>query len=69
MDTKEIRVLSLFSGIGGFEQGMIQSGYPYKVVGYSEWDKYASEIYDRNLGDTIAKGAINYGDATTINTS
>ena len=69
MDTKEIRVLSLFSGIGGFEQGMIQSGYPYTVVGYSEWDKYASEIYNRNLGDTIAKGAINYGDATTINTS
>ena len=58
----KIKVLSLFSGIGGFERGLIQSGLPHEVIGYSEIDRYAIKVYERQFN-----GHINYGDATKIN--
>lgn len=52
-----MKYISLFSGIGGFEQG-IQSVFPdAECLGYSEIDLYAIKIYNRhfpehkNLGD------------------
>jgi len=62
-----MKYLSLFSGIGGFELG-IQQALIYETleeptcVGYSEIDKYAIKVYERNFN-----GHKNYGDATTIN--
>ena len=58
-----MKYFSLFSGIGGFEQGIIKSGVPMESVGYSEVDKYAESIYSRHFPKV--KG---YGDATQIKT-
>jgi len=55
------KVFSMFSGIGGFELGMLMSGHGFKFIGHSEIDKYACEIYKKHF-----KGVKNYGDATTI---
>jgi DNA (cytosine-5)-methyltransferase 1 len=54
-----MKYLSLFSGVGGFELGIGDSG---ECVGFSEIDKYAIETYQHNF-----KGHTNYGDCTTIN--
>lgn len=54
-----MRYLSLFSGIGGFELGI---GTEHECVGYSEIDKYATEIYSRHFPTHR-----NYGDITKIN--
>lgn len=56
-----MKYFSLFTGIGGFELG-IQAAYPKaKCVGYSEIDKYATEIYQKHFPKHI-----NYGDITKI---
>ena len=51
----------MFSGIGGFELGLSMSGKNVKLVGFSEVDKYAIEIFEKQF-----KGIKNYGNATTI---
>lgn len=55
----KIRILSMFSGIGGFEYGIQKAlGDQAEFVGYCETDKYANSIYRRwypnvkNFGDT-----------------
>ena len=53
----------MFSGIGGFEYGLQQSKHDFENVGYSEIDKYAVSIYERNYPNHT-----NYGDATKIKT-
>lgn len=58
-----MKYLSLFSGIGGFELGLLNSNYDFECVGYSEIDKYARSIYERNFPEHI-----NFGDATKIET-
>ena len=57
-----MKVFSMFSGIGGFELGIKNTIPNAKFIGYSEIDKYATQIYERNF-----KGVKNYGDATKIN--
>ena len=57
-----LRVFSMFTGIGGFEVGLTNSNLAYEMVGFSEVDKYAIQIYNKHF-----KGVKNYGDATTIN--
>lgn len=59
---KKIRVVSLFSGIGGFEEGIKQSKINYEVVFASEIDKYARLSYSSNFG--LEKL---HGDITKIN--
>ena len=56
-----IKVFSMFSGIGGFEYGMLQSKHDFEIIGHSEIDKYANQIYDKHF-----EGVKNYGDATKI---
>lgn len=60
---KPIKYFSMFSGIGGFEYGLQQSKHEFKNVGYSEIDKYARSIYEKNYTNHIC-----FGDATKINT-
>lgn len=60
---KKIRYLSLFSGIGGFEVGILNSNIPMECVSYAEIDKYASSIYARHFPDHK-----NLGDVTKIKT-
>lgn len=55
----ELQVLSLFTGIGAFEKALSNIGIAYKLIGFSEIDKYAIESYcaihnvdkSLNLGD------------------
>lgn len=54
-----MRYFSMFSGIGGFEIPLDKIGA--KCIGYSEIDKYAIKVYERNFN-----GHHNYGNATTI---
>ena len=56
-----MKVFSMFSGVGGFELGLQRAGVDHELVGYSEWDKYASQTYDTHF-----QGVKNYDDATTI---
>lgn len=53
-----MKYLSLFSGIGGFELGI---GPKHECVGYSEIDKYATQIYQKHFPTHH-----NYGDITKI---
>tara|TARA_R110002012_G_scaffold7104_3_gene33552 strand:- start:1897 stop:3114 length:1218 start_codon:yes stop_codon:yes gene_type:complete len=55
------RVFSMFSGVGGFEMGLLTSGKQVRLVGYSEIDKYAIQIFESKY-----KGIKNYGSATDI---
>lgn len=56
---EQVRLLSLFSGIGAFEKALDNLGIGYELVNYCEIDKYASKSYsaihgvseDMNLGD------------------
>lgn len=53
-----IKIASLFSGIGGFEEGMKLSKIPYKVVFASEIDKYAKLPYSANHDNECLHGDI-----------
>ena len=55
------KVFSMFSGVGGFELGLLTSEHNIELVGLSEIDKYASQILK-----TKFKGVKNYGDAKRI---
>jgi DNA (cytosine-5)-methyltransferase 1 len=56
---EELRVLSLFSGIGAFEKALSKQNIPYKLINFCEIDKYAIKSYcaihnvdkNLNLGD------------------
>lgn len=45
-----IKIASLFSGIGGFEKGILQAMPNANIVFSSEIDKYARQIYKKNYG-------------------
>ena len=45
-----IKIASLFSGIGGFEKGLLQAIPDAEIVFSSEIDKYARQIYKKNYG-------------------
>ena len=56
-----MRYFSMFSGIGGFEEGIRRVDEKAKCVGFSEVDKYAIKVYQSHF-----PGHKNYGDATRI---
>ena len=60
-DADKMRMLDLFSGIGGFHKGFEQAGYEFDWVGFSEIDKYASAVYRHRFPK-----AEELGDITTI---
>ena len=59
MNKKPVKLLSLFSGIGAYEQAFKNKGYEIDLVGFSEINKYAAQSYrniygvseDKCLGD------------------
>tara|TARA_R100000664_G_scaffold7469_1_gene12588 strand:- start:4436 stop:5875 length:1440 start_codon:yes stop_codon:yes gene_type:complete len=53
-----MRMLDLFSGIGGFHEGFKRAGYEFDWVGYSEIDKYASAVYKYNYKESEELGDI-----------
>lgn len=64
---KQIRVFEGFAGYGGATYGLQRAGINHKVVGYSEFDKFASALYDANHTDKKGKPIHNWGDITQIN--
>lgn len=61
-----IRVFEGFAGYGGATFGLKRAGISYEVVGYSEFDKFASELYDANHKDKNGQPIKNWGDITKI---
>ncbi|MDB4086364.1 DNA cytosine methyltransferase [Flavobacteriaceae bacterium] len=57
----KIKVFEGFCGYGGAHYGLKRSGVDFEVVGFSEVDKYAIELYNLNF-PTIK----NYGDITNL---
>ena len=53
-----IKVASLFSGIGGFEQGFKKSKMNYELVFASEIDKYATITFSYNFPINNMRGDI-----------
>jgi DNA (cytosine-5)-methyltransferase 3A len=58
--------LSLFSGIGGFEQGLHDVYPASECVGYSEVDKYAIHVYQRHYPNHINLGDISKIDIASL---
>ena len=54
----KIRVASLFSGIGGFEQGFKKSKMDYELIFASEIDKYATMTFSYNFSINNMHGDI-----------
>jgi DNA (cytosine-5)-methyltransferase 1 len=42
-----MKCVSLFAGIGGFDLALIRQGH--KIVYANEWDKYATQTYEKNF--------------------
>jgi DNA (cytosine-5)-methyltransferase 1 len=59
-----LKLFDAFAGYGGAHFGLKKSGIPFEAVGFSEIDKFAIEIYQRNH-----PGSKNYGDITKIDAS
>ncbi len=47
----EIRYADLFGGIGGFRLGIERSGIKARCVFYSDINKYAVKVYNKNFGE------------------
>lgn len=59
-----MRVVSLFSGIGGLDQGFENAGFD--VIWANDFDKYAVETYKANYNNEIVLGDINEIDLDSI---
>lgn len=59
----DLKVFSMFSGIGGFEYGIQQSNVDATFIGHCEIDPYAESIYMNHYNNK------NYGDASLIDTN
>lgn len=72
MNKKTLRVFEGFAGYGGgsFALKRLKEMHPdfeFEVIGYSEIDKYASELFDLNHKNKNGGTIKNYGDITKIN--
>ena len=59
-----MRIVSLFSGIGGLDKGFVNQGF--YVVWANDFDKYAVETYRANYNNEIVLGDINSIDLNNI---
>ena len=60
---KNLKVLSLFSGIGAFEKALDRLNIDYELVAFSEIDKYATKSYCAIHG---VDESMNLGDITEV---
>lgn len=70
-ENQKIRVFEGFAGYGGGSFAFRRlkdtlSGYEFEVVGYSEYDKYASQLFDANHRQPSGAPHKNWGDITKI---
>lgn len=61
MAVKKLKVFEAFAGYGGASFGLKRAAIPYKVIGYSEIDQDAIDLYDYNFPNIH-----NYGDIQKI---
>ena len=66
---EKIRVFEGFAGYGGASFGLRRAGINFEVIGYSEFDKFASALYDANHKDSLGNPIKNWGDITKIDPS
>ncbi len=59
-----MRVISLFSGVGGLDLGMIRAGH--KIIWANDNDKHAVDTYKKNIGNHIVLGDIQNIDSSVI---
>ncbi len=52
-----MKVVSLFSGLGGLDKGFMDTGYD--IIWANDFDRFAVQTYRANLGDHIVPGDIN----------
>lgn len=74
MIKNKIRVFEGFAGYGGASYGLkrMKNNIPeidYEVIGYSEVDKYASQLFDANHKSLSGANIKNWGDITKIDPS
>jgi DNA (cytosine-5)-methyltransferase 1 len=55
---RKLRLLDLFSGIGGFSKGIQEAGVPVAWHGFSEIDKYAKSVYKRHFPEAEDLGDV-----------
>lgn len=65
-DHPTVKVFEGFAGYGGATYGLRRAGIKFDVVGYSEFDKFAAELYDANHKDANGNPIKNWGDITLI---
>lgn len=63
---EKIKVFEGFAGYGGASFGLKRAGIRHEVVGYSEFDKFAADLYDANHKTKSGKNLKNWGDITKI---
>lgn len=69
---KILRVFEGFAGYGGGHFALLKlkekfPNFEFEVIGYSEIDKYACELYDLNHKDSHGNNIKNFGDITKLN--
>lgn len=57
MEKTKIKVLDLFSGIGGFHLGLEKAGFEVESY-FSEIDKYAIDVYSNNFKNATYVGSV-----------
>lgn len=67
----KIRVFEAFAGFGGASFGLKKAGIPHEVIMYSEWDKWAQQLFEANHGKIklyadSSHGDINQGEVKDI---
>jgi len=60
---EKIKLLSLFSGVGAFEEALDNLGYEYELVNYSEYKDSIAKAYSLIHNEPISK---NLGDITKV---
>lgn len=58
MHNEEWNYLDLFSGIGGFHEGLKQADFKFEWTGFSEIDKYAKKIYQNHFPESEDLGDV-----------
>ena len=65
---KKLRLLSLFSGIGAFEEALKNIGIDYELINYCEFQKFISKAYSliHSVDENLNLGDISKVDETKL---